>query len=126
MISIIILLNIKNFKIIFDDAKLIKALKYTLIILLIGISSKNLIRISKNSKLDFNVWPNIYNSGNKFEKLENLKIKKDNETLFYKSKISECYYSKSPCTHFYNGNDFTLDEIDMKIVYGYKIYYFIR
>ena len=35
-----------------------------------------------------------YNSGNKFEKLENLKIKKDNETLFYKSKISECYFLK--------------------------------
>ena len=29
-----------------------------------------------------------------------------------------------PCTHFYNGNDFKLNEIDVNNFYGYKVYYF--
>ena len=58
------------------------------------------------------------------KKKNNLAIKKNNKIIFYKSIEKECYYSTGPCTHFYNGNDFELNEIDVNNFYGYKVYYF--
>ena len=52
--------------------------------------------------------------------------KKNNQIIFYKSASEECYYSKSPCTHFYNGDDFTLNEIMNENKFGYTIYYFMK
>ena len=59
-----------------------------------------------------------------YKKKDNLKIIKNNSFMFYKSKTGECYFSKSPCTHFFNGSDFKIDEINIKNFLGYKIYYF--
>ena len=53
-------------------------------------------------------------------KKRKFKIIKNNNFMFFKSKEGECYYSKSPCTHFFNGSDFKLDEINIKNFLGYK------
>ena len=53
-----------------------------------------------------------------------LEIKKNENIIFYKSANNECYYSSSPCTHFFNGKDFKIDEINLKIIKNYKVYFF--
>ena len=124
LISFILIFYIKNFKIFFNDELIIKSLKYLIIFLILGISLKNINRINFGIKNSTYIWPNIYNSNMGYKKKENLKIVKNNNFMFFKSKKGECYYSKSPCTHFFNGSDFKLDEINIKNFLGYKIYYF--
>lgn len=129
LISLIIVLSIikiKNYKIFFADEILIRSFKYLIIFLILGVSLKNINRISKGIKNESDPWPNIYNSNIFNKKKENLKIMKNKDIIFYKSKKGECYYSKSPCTHFFNGNDFSLAEINIKNYKGYKIYYFTK
>ncbi len=123
-ISFILIFNIKNFKIFFNDDLIVKSLKYLIIFLILGISLKNINRINIGLKNGTYIWPNIYNSNMSYKKKDNLQIIKNNSFMFYKSKTGECYFSKSPCTHFFNGSDFKIDEINIKNFFGYKIYYF--
>ena len=122
--SILLLFHLKNFKIISNSVKLKKTFKYIIILLILGVVTKNVTRIYKKSEIVSNIWPNIYGSEKNFQKKENLKIYKNGEIIFYISKNGECYYSKSPCTHFFNGKDFNIDEINVKKVFRYSIYYF--
>ena len=122
--SILLLFHLKNFKIILNSVKLKKTFKYIIILLFLGVVTKNVTRIYKKSEIVSNIWPNIYGSEKNFQKKENLKVYKNGEIIFYISKNGECYYSKSPCTHFFNGKDFNIDEINVKKVFRYSIYYF--
>ena len=126
-VAISILFYIKNFRFFYNETRLEKSLKYLIIVLVLGVTLKNINRINNGISNQLSIWPNIYDSDNKentFSKKENIAIKKNNQIIFYKSKKNECYYSQSPCTHFFNGNDFTLEEINIKKVKSYKIYYF--
>ena len=124
LIALILIINLNNSKLLLNNIKLEKSFKYLIILLLIGVTSKNLNRIIKGYNAKNNLWPNIYDSGNEFKKRENFRVIKNNKLIFYKSKKGECYYSSSPCTHFFNGNDFTLDELNIKNLRSYKVYYF--
>ena len=95
--------------------------------MVLTISVKNILRIfPKITNLNNyqSVWPNIYSDDLYLIKKENIPIYKNKQFLFYKSKIGTCYYSSSPCTHYFNKTDFTLNEINFKIFKGYKFFYF--
>ena len=123
-IAIIFTMYLKNSKLIANQLIFNNSINYIIIILIFGITVKNSNRIYNGFIDEIDPWPNIYNDGKINSKKKNINIKKGKTTLFYKSKIGECYYSKSPCTHYFNGNDFNLDEINLDNFYGYKIYYF--
>ena len=123
-LTIGIAIYFKNYKFFHYQDKFNKITTYLIIFLMFGICLKNFNRIYKGINKNVSLWPNIYNSNNIFEKKNNLAIKKNNKIIFYKSIENECYYSTGPCTHFYNGNDFELNEIDVNNFYGYKVYYF--
>ena len=115
---------IKNFSFFLNERKTVKYFRITIIVMFVGISLKNINRIYQGINNNIVAWPNIYNSELVFKKNENIEIKKGNKIIFYKSNKGECYFSKSPCTHFYNGKDFNLNEINVKNIRGYKIYFF--
>ena len=123
-LAILIVMCIKNFSFFLNERKTIKYFRITIIIMFVGISLKNINRIYQGINNNIVAWPNIYNSELVFKKNENIEIKKGNKIIFYKSNKGECYFSKSPCTHFYNGKDFNLNEINVKNIRGYKIYFF--
>ena len=122
--AILIVMYVKNFKFFLDGKKTNKFFKITIIVMFVGISLKNINRIYHGIDDNINTWPNIYNSDLVFKKNKNIEIKKNNKIIFYKANKGECYFSKSPCTHFYNGKDFNLNEINVKNIKGYKIYFF--
>jgi|TARA_B100001964_G_C14258504_1_gene613831 hypothetical protein len=126
LLGILIALCFKNFKFFTDEFILNKSIKYIIIILFLGITIKNGNRIYSSFNENIDPWPNIYSEDKKNKKKINIPITKNQKIIFYKSKHGECYYSKSPCTHFYNGNDFKIDDINLEIFKGYKIYYFER
>lgn len=128
-LSIILFTLFKNFLIFKNYEKMKRLLFNIVIVLLLAIVIKNIIRIYPNLETNNNTkyaWPNIYSENNDREKLENFSIYKNGEFLFYKSSYGTCHYSKSPCTHYFNNTDFTLDEINLKIIRNYKIFYFQR
>tara|TARA_B100000886_G_scaffold322825_2_gene266121 strand:- start:2633 stop:4336 length:1704 start_codon:yes stop_codon:yes gene_type:complete len=122
--AILIVMYLKNFNFFLNGKKTNKYFKITMIIMLAGISLKNINRIYQGIDDNINAWPNIYNSDLVFKKNKNIGIKKNDKIIFYKANKGECYFSKSPCTHFYNGQDFSLNEINVKNIKGYKIYFF--
>ncbi len=123
-LAILIVTCIKNFSFFLNERKTIKYFRITIIVMFVGISLKNINRIYEGINNNIVAWPNIYNSELVFKKNENIEVKKGNKIIFYKSNKGECYFSKSPCTHFYNGKDFNLNEINVKNIRGYKIYFF--
>ncbi len=123
-LAILIVTCIKNFSFFLNERKTIKYFRITIIVMFVGISLKNINRIYQGINNNIVAWPNIYNSELVFKKNENIEVKKGNKIIFYKSNKGECYFSKSPCTHFYNGKDFNLNEINVKNIRGYKIYFF--
>ena len=70
-----------------------------------------------------NVWPNIYGSGKIMKKKSIYQLKKNNK-IFFISRLTRNVITSSPCTHFYTGEDFTLNDINLDNFHGYKIYYF--
>ena len=122
--SILIALLIIKFNFFHNPQRFKKFLINISIFLLLIILLKNGNRIYKGLNNETNVWPNIYGSGKNYKKKKHLPIKKNNKIFFYKSVNEECYYSSSPCTHFYTGEDFTLNDINLDNFHGYKIYYF--
>ncbi len=125
-IAIIFTVSFRDSKFTFNMFLFKKTTNYIIIFLVLGITLKNINRIYDGFVEKIEPWPNIYSDGKSQMKKENKQIIKNQTTLFYKSKKGECYYSKSPCTHFFNGNDFKLSEINLDNFYGYKIYYFKR
>ena len=122
--SILIILLIKDYKFFVDIFKFKKKIKYIIIILLTGVLIKDSNRIYPNLYKNIDPWPGIYSANKINKKKENTPIIKNHKIIFYKAKKGECYYSKSPCTHYYNGSDFKLSEINLDNFQGYKIYYF--
>ena len=122
--SILIILIIKDYKFFVDIFKFKKKIKYIIIILLTGVLIKDSNRIYPNLYKNIDPWPGIYSANKINKKKENTPIIKNQKIIFYKAKKGECYYSKSPCTHYYNGSDFKLNEINLDNFQGYKIYYF--
>ena len=117
------LIALGHFQIFENIFKYKKFLSVIVILLICGVISKNIFRIVKNYTSN-NPWPAIYSENNDLKKIDNIPIIKNKKIIFYKSKNGTCHYNKSPCTHYFNGNDFTIDEINLKILFGYKIYYF--
>ncbi|WP_440911792.1 LIC_10190 family membrane protein [Candidatus Pelagibacter sp.] len=94
------------------DQEILKYKKYFnifLIILSVGVISKNLLRIEKN--FDKTVFPDIL----KDKKLIKV-INSKNQFTHYKTLNGECGYSYSPCTHYEK-------ELNLKNIFGYKVFY---
>ena len=117
------LIALGHFQIFENILKYKKFLSVIVILLICGVISKNIFRIVKNYTSN-HPWPAIYSENNDLKKIDNIPIIKNKKIIFYKSKNGTCHYNKSPCTHYFNGNDFTIDEINLKILFGYKIFYF--
>ena len=100
-----------------------KFLSSILIILSIGIISKNLIRIYKNYNnlyVDY-PWPKINSYTTNNDKNKNIKVYSNNgKFLYYKpSPYTLCMSSASPCTSNSGVKNIKLSEF-----YGYKVYYY--
>ena len=100
-----------------------KFLTSILIILSIGIISKNLIRIYKNYN-NFYVdypWPKINSYTTNNEKNKNIKVYSNKgKFLYYKpSPYTLCMSSTSPCT-----SNIDVKNIKLEHKFGYKIYYY--
>ena len=107
--------------------KLRRVLGYFTFFLLIVLLSKNSIRIIKNYNevYSYSPWPKIYSE------TENQKIKFNKSIFigekfaFFSSNTGLCYYNSPPCTHMLN-SQFSKDEIKLKSIKGYKVFYFLR
>jgi len=107
--------------------KLKKIINYFAIGLFIILISKNLIRITKNYDNVYNdyPWPRIYSDDYVNIKKNNIPQYKNNKIIFYQSEEGICYYNTGPCTHFLN-SQFSIDEIEFKFLFSYKVFYFSR
>ncbi len=107
----------------FNFLNLKKFMISILLILTIGIVSKNLIRINKNfhdKYVDY-PWPKMNSFTKENFVNSNIAIYSDNKQfLYYKPyPYSLCMSSSSPCT-----SNVDVQNIKLKIKYGYKIYYY--
>ena len=122
--SILILalnLKIKNFN--FSEKNINMILSSILLILCIGVVTKNIIRINinfNNQYIDY-PWPKMNSFTDKNIKNKNIPVySKDNKILYYKPHpYTLCMNSKPPCTSNNNVNN-----IKLKSKNGYKIYYY--
>ena len=108
IISLSFITFINNLK----DQDILKYKKYFnmfLIILSVGVMTKNLLRINKN--FDNVVFPDIL----KDKELTKV-INSRNQFTHYKTINGECGYSYSPCTHYEK-------ELNLKNILGYKVFY---
>jgi len=110
-----------------DLLKLKKILGYFTVFLLIILVSKNTIRIVKNYGQIYNdsPWPKIYSETKYNEKNKNKPIYKNNKIAFYQSTTGLCYYNTAPCTHMLD-SQFAEKDINLKNIFGYKIFYFLK
>jgi len=126
-LSLFLLIILGNYNFFQNLIKFKKVVVFFLVLMLLVISVKNLIRIFPkitNIKNYQSAWPNIYSDDPYSKKDENIPIFKNKEFLFYKSKSGACYFSSAPCTHYFYQTDFILNEINLKILKGYKFFYF--
>ena len=112
---------LKNYLISYEIQKLKKSIIIIFLILISGVFLKNLMRIIPNYQNSLNAWPQIYSDDFKYKKNEHKPVYKNSKLFFFKNETKTCFYSKSPCTHLF---DFDLNDLNLKEVYGYKIYYF--
>ena len=120
-------MSIRNFRIFNKLNEIKKICSILIIILILGVSVKHSLRIFPNliNNSGIEAWPRIYSNDLINKKRDNIPVYKNGKLLFYKSMVNQCYYSQSPCTNLF-GSDFDLNDINMKILYGYKVYYFIK
>jgi hypothetical protein len=105
--------------------KLKKASKLVVCILFIGILSKHSIRIYENINVKNSPWPNIYSDQNLNKKYQVFPNYKDKEIIFYTPELSMCYYTNlTPCTSM--THEINIENIQLKLVNGYKKYSFIE
>lgn len=96
-ISIICLFFIRKF----SHKNFEKLLKFTTLILLIGLISKNVNRIYKKFDYKYNDYPyiNIYSENKNIKNNYKKKRFRDSEKFFYYIENSTCYYGPGLCTH---------------------------
>ena len=123
-LSIILTIFFGNYDSVSNQIKFKKISLFLVIFLFFGTTVKNSIRIYNGVILNNNPWPNIYNGGKKHVKKKVKPIIKNKKIIFYASQNGECYYNNSPCTHYYQTKDFKLEKINLRYLYGYKVYYF--
>tara|TARA_Y100000768_G_C23502266_1_gene462022 strand:- start:37 stop:561 length:525 start_codon:yes stop_codon:yes gene_type:complete len=105
--------------------KLKKATKLMICILFIGILSKYSFRIYENINVKDSPWPNIYSDQNLNKRFKSFPNYKDNKIVYYNPELSMCYYTKlTPCTNM--THEITIENIQLKLVNGYKKYSFIK
>lgn len=109
------------FLISFDLQKFKKNIIIIFLVLISAVFLKNLIRIIPNYQNSLHAWPQIYSNDFKYTKNSYKPVYKNSKLFFFKNETKTCFYSKSPCTHLFN---FDLDDLNLKEIYGYKIYYF--
>ena len=123
-----LLITIGNFNFFQRQEKFKKIITALVALLLLAIVTKNAMRIYPKLIVQKNdsqsPWPNIYSENKNSQKIDNISLYKNGQFLFYKSKDGTCHYNRGPCTHYFNANDGSLDEINLKTFYGYKIFYF--
>lgn len=110
-----------------DVLKLKKIISYLTIFLLVVLISKNFLRIFKNHENAYNhsPWPKIYAEDKFNMKKITRPIFKDKKIIFYQSTNGLCYYNSAPCTHMLD-SQYNISEINFKMMFQYKIYYFKR
>ena len=115
-----ILIEVFNNK---NNSLMIKKINiYLIIFALIGLITKNIIRINNTEYTNYKnyPWPKIYSMSDseKNIKLTFKAVKKNGKLIYYYSGGKACMYSKSPCSHYLNKN------LKLKNKFGYKIIYF--
>lgn len=107
--------------------KLRRVLGYFTFFLLIVLLSKNSIRVIKNYNevYSYSPWPKIYSETENQKIKSNKPIFIDEKFAFFSSNEGLCYYNSPPCTHMLN-SQFNKDEIKLKSIKGYKVFYFLR
>ena len=102
----------KNFLI---GKKLKNFLKIFIIFTILIVCLKYLTRYDREKS----IWPNIYSFTTKVQEPEKFKkVYKEDKFLYFNPGNKLCMYSSSPCT-----NIPTHSNINLKEIYGYKIYY---
>lgn len=116
--TIIISLKLKNYRIIKEG----KISAFVVLFAIFILTTKQVVRINENfDKEYFNYpWPKYFSYQPSNIKTELKKIYKDGVFIYYQSKNTYCFYSKSPCTSV---------EVDKKLKYeinsyNYKLFYF--
>jgi hypothetical protein len=127
-LSLVLFILLRHFTIFQNPKKFKKILVNIISLLLLSIAIKNIARIYPNlltkNENKTTVWPNIYSENKIEQKIENIRIYKNGQFLFYKSKEGSCHYTSSPCTHYFYKSDFTLDEINLETINTYKVFFF--
>lgn len=126
-IAIIMVIICWNKILLIDTSKFRKILFYFIFFLLTVLISKNTLRIFQNYDKVYNQspWPKIYAEDDKNEKMKSKPIYKNKIIIFFQSINGICYYNSAPCTHMLN-SQFNIKEINLKKLFGYKVYYFNR
>lgn len=116
--TIIISLKLKNYRIMKEG----KISAFVVLFAIFILTTKQVVRINENfDKEYFNYpWPKYFSYQPSNIKTELKKIYKDGVFIYYQSKNTYCFYSKSPCTSV---------EVDKKLKYeinsyNYKLFYF--
>jgi hypothetical protein len=126
--GLFLLITLGNFNFFKSQEKFKKIITALVALLLLAIVTKNVMRIYPKLIVQKNdsqsPWPNIYSENKNSQKIDNISLYKNGQFLFYKSKDGTCHYNSGPCTHYFNANDGSLDEINLKTFHGYKIFYF--
>jgi hypothetical protein len=112
----------------FMEVNMVKAknsAKVIICVFFIALLGKHSSRIYENINLKNSPWPNIYSDhrlNTKYELFPNFKNKK---LIFYNPQLSMCYYSDlTPCTNM--THEVNIENIQLKKIYGYKKYSFIK
>ena len=119
----ILCINFKNKNFQFNFININKFLMSILLILTIGLIFKNLIRINKNfhnQYVDY-PWPKMNSFTEENYKNTNIAVYSENKKFLYFKPYpySLCMSSSSPCT-----SNNSVKDINIKMKYGYKIYYY--
>ena len=95
---------------------------YLISFALIGLISKNIVRINNTEYTNYKnyPWPKIYSMSNSDINTKQIfkSIKMNGKLIYYYSSGEACMYSESPCSHYFNKN------LKLKKKIGYKIIYF--
>lgn len=117
IIILYVFLFIKNDKKLYSK----RSLSIILIFGFLIICTKNIVRIINKFGLDYNnaPWPSIYSMNNIDNKAKNFKkiYDVDSNFLYYYSNGTECMYTNSPCTNYFNKN------IKKTTIYGFQVFF---
>ncbi|MDC0851424.1 hypothetical protein OAP66_03465 [Candidatus Pelagibacter sp.] len=108
-----------------DEIKFKKTAKVIFCVLFVGILTKHSLRIYENASIKNSPWPNIYSDQNINTKYQLFSNFNNDQIVFYNPELSMCYYTDlTPCTHL--THEANIENIQLKLIYGYKKYSFTK